>query len=234
MKNGFDLYNYKNKIEKAIVRVKESSITKKNKSLIFEFIDYCKLENYLNRQEIIRIMKLILIRHGESIANVQEAHSTFEDPLTEEGKSFVSKIKINKNFEKIYSSDMPRALDTAKLIFPNQEIILESRIQEKSNGIFDGMLKKDSDWSEVNKAPFMKRKAEGGESLEDVRKRVISFLSELEDKTYVLVSHGTIMRIIISIALRVDLEKVLRTMQIGNGAVLEVIIDKDNLEKIKI
>ena len=45
MKNGFDLYNYKKKIEKAILRLSESNISERNKTLIFEFVDHCKLEN---------------------------------------------------------------------------------------------------------------------------------------------------------------------------------------------
>ena len=133
-------------------------------------------------------MELTLIRHGQSIADVQGTHQTFEDPLTNQGKACVVQVQLKTKFDKIFSSDMPCALETAKIIFPNREIILDSRIQEKRNGIFEGMLKNEADWSEVNKAPFMKRKAEGGESLEEVKKRIISFLSELEDGKYAVIA----------------------------------------------
>ena len=174
-------------------------------------------------------MEITLIRHGESITNVQGAHQTFEDPLTEDGGACVEKVKINTKFEKIFSSDMPRALETAKIIFPNENIIVDTRLQEKRNGIFEGKLKSETDWSKVNKEPFMKRKAKGGESLEKVKKRVISFLSELEDKKYAVVSHGTIIRIILAIALKKDIEEILRTVQIGNASVITINTERSKL-----
>jgi len=45
MKNGFDLYNYKKRIEQTKEKVRISKISQRNKNLIFEFADFCKLEN---------------------------------------------------------------------------------------------------------------------------------------------------------------------------------------------
>lgn len=169
-------------------------------------------------------MELTLIRHGESTTNVENTHQTFKDPLTSQGKSQAEQVRIKTKFDKIFSSDMPRALETAKIIFPSEKIIVDSRIQEKRNGIFEGISKDKADWTEVNKAPFMKRKAEGGESLEEVKKRVISFLSELDDGKYAIISHGTILRVILAITLKKDLEEILRNVQLGNASVIAVTI----------
>jgi 2,3-bisphosphoglycerate-dependent phosphoglycerate mutase len=168
-------------------------------------------------------MELILIRHGQSRTNVEGSHQTFEDPLTEEGKARL--FKIHGKFDNIFSSDMPRALETAKIMFPTDKIIIDERLREKRNGIFEGVLKKDADWSEVNKQPFMKRKAEGGESLEEVISRIKEFLSTLPEGRHVIVTHGTTLRIMFALTLGLDVEKILRSLQIGNGSVLTVTYD---------
>jgi broad specificity phosphatase PhoE len=106
-------------------------------------------------------MELLLIRHGESKTITQSRHQTFDDPLTDEGRAKL--FVVQDEFDSVFSSDMPRAIETAKIIFPNHNIIIDERLREKRNGVFEGMQKQDVDWSEVNKTPFMLRKALHGE-----------------------------------------------------------------------
>jgi 2,3-bisphosphoglycerate-dependent phosphoglycerate mutase len=169
-------------------------------------------------------MELILVRHGQSKTNVEAKHQTFEDPLTKEGRSMLAALP--GDFDSIYSSDMPRALETANIMFPTKQIMSDVRLREKRNGIMEGLKKGDADWSKVNEQPFLERKAEGGESIEDVVARVKEFLESLHEGKHVLVTHGTTMRIIVALILDIDLERLIRTLQIGNGSVLTLSFDK--------
>lgn len=87
-------------------------------------------------------MQLTLIRHGESNVHLRGAHQTFEDKLTSQGRKQLESTKIYDNFDIIYSSDMPRALETARILFRNTPIKIDERLREKRNGIFEGVLKK--------------------------------------------------------------------------------------------
>ena len=173
-------------------------------------------------------MELLLIRHGESRTGVEGKHQTFDDPLTKEG--IVKLFKMPGYFDLVLSSDMPRALETAKTMFPNQHITVDERLREKRNGIFEGLPKKEVDWSEINKQSFMKRKAEGGESLEEVVSRIKDFLLSLPEGRYAIISHGTALRIILALTLGLDIEKTLRSLQISHGSSLQVTFNKSILE----
>lgn len=86
-------------------------------------------------------MKLILIRHGESVANEQGFTQGKEDewrdtPLSKNGIKQAEKVAErlkNEEIDKIYSSDLKRAKQTAQTInkFLKIEIQFDKRLREK-------------------------------------------------------------------------------------------------------
>ncbi len=71
-------------------------------------------------------MKLYLLRHGKTIWNVEERfQGQLDSPLTEDGilkiKETAKKLE-NIRFEKIYTSEMDRTINTAKIIIENSKI----------------------------------------------------------------------------------------------------------------
>lgn len=119
--------------------------------------------------------------HGTTLDN-QEHKSTGWDQgeLSEKGiqqsKDLVEQIK-DKSFDIIFSSDLKRAVDSAKLNFPNKEIICDSRIRECNYGDLNGKSEELVVYSDHISKPFP-----NGESLHDVQKRVEEFSKELLKK----------------------------------------------------
>lgn len=148
-------------------------------------------------------MRIYFTRHGETEWNKLNIIQGQDDsPLTKEGiemgKALHEKSK-NIHFDAIYSSDLGRAYDTAKLICPNRHIIKTSLLREIDVGYWSGKNIKDVKISDrwLHKLYFNKPHRYNridGESLYDLRKRVEKFFElaiypEL-DNTILVVAHG--------------------------------------------
>lgn len=102
----------------------------------------------------------------------------------------LKKLIKGKKFDAIFCSDLKRAADSAKLVFPKSKIIRSKRLREcnygrmtgKSANLVDGMTLK------CITKPFP-----GGESYRDVERRVRSFLKDVKKKysgkSIAIVSH---------------------------------------------
>lgn len=156
-------------------------------------------------------MRLVIVRHGESefnklidIEGVQMFCGAKDIGLTEFGKSQARSLEGNhelKNIEKVYASDLSRAIDTAKLAMPNKEINIDARIRERSLGYFEGKYVEDmaKEYPELfKKEDNMKFrrdfvvKAPEGENYTDICKRLNSFFDSInlmQDTSYALFSH---------------------------------------------
>ena len=131
-------------------------------------------------------MKLFLIRHGESDANLGFRYAGQSDAkLTEKGREQAMKIQpvLEKiPFDRVYSSDLSRAYDTQKLAIPGVEAIQTPLLREFDVGTLTGRdyvsfektametITKNRDYREY-----------GGESADMVCDRVKTFLSQLEN-----------------------------------------------------
>jgi broad specificity phosphatase PhoE len=88
-------------------------------------------------------MKIYLIRHGETDYSLQRRYCGFSDPpLNERGiwqaNRLADKFKGIK-IGKIFSSDLIRASETAKIAFKDEPIIKYDKLREINFGIFEGM-----------------------------------------------------------------------------------------------
>ncbi len=151
-----------------------------------------------------------ICRHGQSEYNLQQRmQGQIDTPLTELGlqnaQTIAEKLKDVK-IDEIYSSDLGRALHTALIIAKEinltDKIIPTKYLREGNFGDFAG---KTINEIEEMFPGFMKNKdfiPPSGESLNQVQKRVIDFLIELEEKmqnrSVLLVSHDTVINTIFS------------------------------------
>lgn len=138
-------------------------------------------------------MKVYIVRHGESEANKARCFCGWgQVSLTEKGfkdaesvRAFMQKIK----FDKVYSSDLIRAVQTAETALPGAEIEKSPLIREVNVGSLMGkpVFKTLEEMGEPLAAArrVSDYRNYGGESMDiDVRARVGEFLRALEDKPY--------------------------------------------------
>lgn len=149
---------------------------------------------------------LYFVRHGESEWNVLDRICGSTDiPLTEKGHTqaleTAKKIvdsKIKADF--IICSPLIRAYDTAKHIADITGIPLrvEPRLTEQKFGKYEGVSPRNLEDFQVAKTHFAES-YDGGESMLRLAQRIYNVLDEIKadkDKTYILVAHNGIARVV--------------------------------------
>ena len=130
-------------------------------------------------------MKVYIIRHGESETNLAKRWTGWHDVhLTEKGRSDakrVGELLKSISFDRIYSSDLIRAVETAVGAIPGCEIYEKTELLREVNvgslanqplSVVDGEAKariRDCGYSDF-----------GGETQEEFRARILEFQSMLE------------------------------------------------------
>ena len=155
------------------------------------------------------IMELYIVRHGITTWNKERRIQGSSDiPLAEEGIQLARKTAEglrNVSFDRIFSSPLSRAFETARIIKGDRELAIkqDERLQEMGFGIGEGaeyvepvqdgasLLDGFYDWPQDYQAP------EGGESFADVCRRADSFLEELRTvdpavKRVLIVAHAAV------------------------------------------
>ena len=170
--------------------------------------------------------KVILIRHGETDWSYQKRYCGFTDiELNEKGRQQARRLlkRLSKEkIHKVYSSDMKRTLQFAKIVFkdlPAEELL---DLREMNFGIFEGLTYKDI----MEKYPKVYREWLGnpldiivprGESLKTlvrrVRKALKRILSQNSDKKVAVFTHGGPIRVILCDILELDLKEVWKIEQ---------------------
>lgn len=178
-------------------------------------------------------MKLIFIRHGESEGNKHHKIYGWTDyPLTEKGLKQVDVITAymaNQSFHKLFSSPLLRTKYIAEQILcafkklnldqtSNNSLIIfeDSRIKEMNCGIFEGLteeevLVKYNDEYNQYLANFETYSIPNGESFNAFKARIIAFLENnlpKENETYVYVTHGGVIRELMTYLLKLEPGKV--------------------------
>lgn len=170
-------------------------------------------------------MKLFLVRHGQSEANLGMRYTgQFDTPLTELGKqqaAALQPILAPFKFDKVYSSDLQRAANTCANALPGVNVELTPLLREYDVGTLVGKT-----WEEVgNFQPEDPAKrpdytAFGGENVEMVCDRVREFLHRLEESNceYVAAfSHFGFMKCMLRVVLGAAFDH--RTVMAENCAV---------------
>ena len=143
--------------------------------------------------------ELWLVRHGETPASRGRTLAGWADvPLTEHGEDQASALRpllVGEQFAGVWSSDLRRAVTTARLAWgePRQD----TRLREIGFGELEGRLWETLD-SHIQEglARFEGFAAPGGESFEDLRARVQSFLDGLPAGRHLVFTHGGVVRLL--------------------------------------
>ena len=172
--------------------------------------------------------RLFLIRHGETLSNIEQIYQGQGDsPLSELGVSEsrdLSGALKKEDFSAVYSSCLTRSNETAKLIAGphRKEVVKVSELKERFYGDWEGLnfeeIKKKypkvyGSWLE-NPAKTAIPKAE---ALEELQKRGVSAIEKLIDKhkgqTICVVGHGGINRTILFHYMNLELNNFWRIKQ---------------------
>ncbi|UYP47481.1 2,3-bisphosphoglycerate-dependent phosphoglycerate mutase [Candidatus Lokiarchaeum ossiferum] len=188
-------------------------------------------------------MNIYLIRHGETDWNKQgKIQGHMDIALNQQGrlqaKILASKFK-NIKIDRIYTSDLLRASQTAEIINKTTKslLIADERLRERNYGDWQNYS-----WSEVHSQnPNLKEewrtnpvhsRPPKGESLHDLYNRITRFLSELisEAKNNILiVAHNSPLKILISIAKGITLEEFHTIDHLSNTEIIQIKSTEGNL-----
>ena len=177
-------------------------------------------------------MRIVLVRHGESIMNKIETRlnmfcGALNVPLTEKGRRQAESIMDSEyilSLDEVYSSDLIRAHETAKLMIQktNLELKVDRRIRERSLGIFEGEFR---DELEIKYPEYFKKedqlkfrrdfvaKAPEGENYTEVCARIMDFFNEFDlssDLNVGIVSHIHAIRCMLYLLLGLTKEEILK------------------------
>ena len=185
-----------------------------------------------DKEEIVELPTIILLRHGQTVWNVEGRYQgQLDSPLTQKGKNQAKEnaLKIKRIIEPLdtfmfVSSPLGRAKETTQIMVKELNIDREKiefldAIKEFNYGKFEGQTK--AFCQEVYKEEFELREAnkwsyiiDGGESYEMVTQRLNVWLKSLnKDKVVVMVAHEMINRALRGIYCGLEKKKMLQLRQ---------------------
>ncbi|MBU0579193.1 histidine phosphatase family protein [Patescibacteria group bacterium] len=191
-------------------------------------------------------MKILFVRHGESVDDVEDRYGGSADfDLTEKGKTQVSETakkipSLDGKFEIVLSSPLKRAFQSAEII--SNELGLKVKVFEylkerNLNGVLTGLTRNEAreKYPKVVETHNRWEYVDGSERTEDFNNRVknaIKYLLETKYNSLVAVTHGLFLKAFFKEFLNIDVKKV----RDGGFVLLEekhgnfMILKKDGIE----
>ena len=149
-------------------------------------------------------MNLYVVRHGETIWNVEKRVQGITDiPLTEKGRKEAEELQeliSTLNIDVVISSPLERARETAEILIDSKlPINTDDRIKERDWGMNEGALISEVDrwvcWDVI-----LNTKVQNIECIQDFMDRVSNFIEEIkikhQDKNVLIVTHSAVSRVI--------------------------------------
>lgn len=186
--------------------------------------------------------EITIIRHGETMWNVQKRiQGQRNSKLSENGitqAELVAKALAKREFDVLVSSDLGRAIETAKII--NKQLLLpheyNANLRERSFGIFEG--KNFAEIEEKYPKEFLRYKERnpefvvpGGESIQQMYKRITSEIESVarkfKDQKVLIVSHGLVLEMMMYRTFNLNLDEP-RAFSINNSSISSFYIDENN------
>lgn len=195
--------------------------------------------------------RVLLVRHGETDWNVERRLQGWAPvPLSATGRAQARQLGAaladRYDVDRLVASDLPRAHQTAALVAEplGVEVVADDGWRERHFGVLQGLTYQAFDerhpeysLAQVGEAAIDAR-PEGGESLADLRDRVLDAWDRLveaagPDETHLVVSHGGPLYLVLGHLLdRPVLESVLEASQ-DNCAVNEVRLEGGSPEVVR-
>lgn len=182
--------------------------------------------------------KFLIIRHGQSTANLEERYAGWYDaPLTELGRkqAAITTDYILKNYhvDAVYSSDLIRAVETVKEIAAraNVPLVKEKALREIDGGEWERkqveeIAREYPEQAYLWKTDIGKARPTGGESFAELQVRIDSafrkIAAENDGKTVVIASHGGAIRTMQCLFENVPIEDMRKVPWTPNASVSEV------------
>ncbi len=186
--------------------------------------------------------KLIIVRHGQSEGNLLHRFAGQTDvPLTELGKKQAEKVTEylkDEQIDLVISSDLKRAYDT---VAPSAEIrgitvITNKNLREINVGKWEYLTYDEIDrhygeqWR-LWKENMSKCEPEGGESLADMKKRIVNEINKIalknDGKTVLIGTHATPIRIMETVWRHMPFEAIRDLEWVKNASVTRVNYNPD-------
>jgi probable phosphoglycerate mutase len=153
-------------------------------------------------------MELLLIRHGQSVANKEgRLQGQFDSPLTDHGREQASALARRLQHDRwdisaIYASDLRRAKETAEILAASLDLplVLDSRLREYGFGVLTGLIWREIEprFPEIWHAMVHRTQwppIPGEEGNRAFQARLVAALEEIQtrheaEETVAVVSHG--------------------------------------------
>lgn len=174
-------------------------------------------------------MKLYLIRHGQSETNLRGVFTgQYQAALTELGERDALRagaLLRGISFDKVYASDLVRAMRTAELALPGVEYETTPLLREYDLG--ELVLQSVADCRKKYAPDFDENRSKGdytpygGENAAMVRARFLAFLDGIRDKGYdrvAVFTHGGLLGVAFDALLGIESERRI-SKAADNGAV---------------
>jgi len=172
-------------------------------------------------------MKVYIIRHPETEYDLKGLLKGHKDSrLSKQGRLIAEKLgnKLkNKNISKIYSSDLGRCLETSKLVNKSLQVQIISvpELRERNFGELNGkpveLVRKTLDLEDDDQL------APGGESFNQMRRRVLDFIRTTHsEKPILVVTHAGGLHALLSEAYNVNFTSKTCNTDVENILVFEL------------
>lgn len=179
-------------------------------------------------------MRLIITRHGETFDNINRiCQGQTQGELTQEGLEQAKKLGMRfktTEIDAVYSSDLKRAVDTAKEILkphPKLKLRLDKRLRERYLGELQGRpFPPGWDWN--NLPPDAETDAE-------MCKRAKEFIDDIYacNKTVLVVCHGGMKMALLNVIHNKPVSEFDSWKGIKNTSVSQVYIEKDGSHTLR-
>jgi alpha-ribazole phosphatase len=182
------------------------------------------------------LTKLFLVRHGQTLWNQNARYQGHTNtPLNDTGITQARLLAMRlatEPLQAVYSSDLKRAVDTARIIAEPHGLVMQTmpQLREINFGEWEGLTYQETktyfgDISDRWHASPGSVRIPGGETFQELRERaydaVIDLVNGQDQSSIAVVTHGATIRAIICALLSIDLNIVFRIRQ--DNAALNVI-----------
>ncbi|HSJ55691.1 MAG TPA: histidine phosphatase family protein [Anaerolineae bacterium] len=181
-------------------------------------------------------MHLLLIRHGESVANAEKRmQGQFDSPLSDEGRAQARALGRRLRAEgweidAIYASDLSRASETAEILgqMLDLPVCLDPRLREYDAGVLNGLTWDEIDarypdlWREMRASPvWVPIPGEEGPGV--FVDRLAALVADVrahhhDGQSIALVGHGASLGALISHLLGIDTRSKPQPFRLGNAS----------------
>ena len=178
------------------------------------------------------MLRIILVRHGETTWNVEGRYQGQEDtPLSERGMAQAARLAeglADVTIDRAISSPLKRSFITAETVCGRHGIAVsaDARLSEINHGSWEGQLATEiqaaypEDFARWHSQPHLVQMPDGGENLEDVRRRVRDafddYARDYDGETLLVAAHDAVNKAIICDIMGLDMSHFWQIKQDNN------------------